>query len=78
MPNRRTCKGIGRVLSCGACPADLSFDQTKPCGAGRPAPVTPEYRATFEATLTDQAKRGEGIKLAKAQPPPDLPYFQRK
>jgi hypothetical protein len=33
---------------------------TLPWGAGQQAPLTPEYRAIFEASLADQAKRGEG------------------
>src|SRR5258708_37836354 len=41
-------------------PGQPSFDQTKPWGAGQQAPLTPEYRAIFEASLADQAKGGEG------------------
>jgi hypothetical protein len=37
-----------------------SFDQTRPWGYGQGAPLTPEYRAIFEASLADQAKGGEG------------------
>ena len=46
-------------------PGQPSFDQTKPCGTGQQAPLTPQYRAIFEATLADQAKGGGGIALAK-------------
>ncbi len=41
-------------------PGQPSFDQTKQWGAGQQAPLTPEYRAIFEASLADQAKGGEG------------------
>jgi hypothetical protein len=41
-------------------PGQPSFDQTRPWGAGQQAPLTPEYRAIFEASLADQAKGGEG------------------
>src|SRR4030088_529755 len=37
-----------------------SFDQTKPWGFGQQAPLTDEYRKVLEASLTDQAKGGEG------------------
>src|SRR5438093_3900304 len=37
-----------------------SFDQTKPWGRGQEAPLTPEYQAVFEASLSDQAKGGQG------------------
>jgi hypothetical protein len=46
-------------------PGQPSFDQTKPCGAGQQAPLTPEYSTVFEATLAGQPKGGEGIRLAK-------------
>jgi len=44
-----------------------SFDQTKPWGLGQQAPLTPEYRAIFEASLADQAKGGEGNYTAHAR-----------
>jgi hypothetical protein len=44
-----------------------SFDQTKPWGSGQQAPLTPEYRAIFEASLADQAKGGEGNYAAHAR-----------
>jgi hypothetical protein len=37
-----------------------SFDQTKPEGAGQGAPLTPEYKAIFDASLADQASGGHG------------------
>jgi hypothetical protein len=37
-----------------------AFDQTKPWGAPQQAPLTPEYRAIFEASLADQAAGGHG------------------
>jgi hypothetical protein len=46
-------------------PGQPSFDQTKPCGAGQQAPLTPEYRTIFVAPLADQAKGCEDIRLAK-------------
>jgi hypothetical protein len=48
-------------------PGQPSFDQTKPWGAGQQAPLTPEYRAIFEASLADQAKGGEGNYTAHAR-----------
>ena len=44
-----------------------SFDQTKPWGYGQQAPLTPEYRAIFEASLADQAKGGEGNYVGHAR-----------
>ena len=37
-----------------------SFDQTKPSGFGQEAPLTSEYKTVLEASLTDQAKGGQG------------------
>ena len=34
-----------------------SFDQTKSWGAGQGAPLTPEYKAIFDASLADQGRR---------------------
>ena len=36
------------------------WDPTKPQGLGQQAPLTPEYRAIFEATLADRAQGGLG------------------
>jgi hypothetical protein len=36
------------------------FDPTKPQGLGQQAPLTPEYRAIFEAMLADKAQGGIG------------------
>ena len=44
-----------------------SFDQTKPWGLGQQAPLTPEYRAIFEASVADQAKGGHGNNSTRAQ-----------
>jgi hypothetical protein len=34
------------------------YDQYKPAGRGQEAPLTPEYRALFEAGLKDQTEGG--------------------
>ena len=44
-----------------------SFDQTKPWGLGQQAPLTPEYRAIFDASVADQAKGGLGNNATRAQ-----------
>ena len=44
----------------GGLPGQLSFDQTKPWGAGQQAPLTPEYQAKLEASMADQANGGIG------------------
>ena len=36
------------------------YDPSKPTGRGQQAPLTPEYRANFEANLADQAAGGQG------------------
>ena len=36
------------------------WDPSKPPGRGQEAPLTPEYRAIFEANLADQAAGGQG------------------
>ena len=38
----------------------IQWDQTKPLGRGQQAPLTPEYRAIFEASMADQAAGGQG------------------
>jgi hypothetical protein len=38
----------------------LPWDETKPVGLGQEAPLTPEYRAIYEANLKDQAEGGQG------------------
>jgi len=40
--------------------AGIQWDQTKPPGRAQNPPLTPEYRAIFEASLADQAKGGQG------------------
>ena len=37
-----------------------SHDQTKPWGLGQRAPLTPEYQAVLEASMSDQAAGGRG------------------
>jgi hypothetical protein len=44
-----------------------SFDQTKPWGFGQKAPLTPEYREIFAASLADQAKGGHGNNSTRAR-----------
>src|SRR5262249_17521355 len=41
-------------------PGQPSFDQTKGWGFLQEAPLTPEYKELFEASLADQAKGGQG------------------
>src|SRR5271163_4401464 len=36
------------------------FDPNKPRGRGQEAPLTPEYKAIYEASLADQAAGGQG------------------
>ena len=36
------------------------WDETKPPGLGQQAPLTPEYQATLEASIADQAAGGQG------------------
>jgi hypothetical protein len=38
----------------------IQWDPTKPIGRGQQAPLTPEYKAIFEASLADQATGGVG------------------
>lgn len=39
---------------------DAPWDPNRPPGAGQNAPLTPEYRAIFEASLADRAAGGKG------------------
>ena len=48
-----------RVPGVGA-PFNPGLDPTKPFGRGQQVPLTPEYQAIFEASLTDQAAGGYG------------------
>jgi hypothetical protein len=41
-------------------PGQPSFDQTKPWGFGQEAPLTSEYKAVLEASMSDQARGGQG------------------
>jgi hypothetical protein len=43
------------------------FDQTKPQGHGQQAPLTPEYKAIFEASVADQAAGGHGAGIDHAK-----------
>src|SRR5262245_34904842 len=53
-----------------------SFDQTKPWGRGQQAPLTPEYRAVFEASLADQASGGHGNNFDRARcAPSGMPHM---
>ena len=49
------------------------YDQTKPPGRAQQAPLTPEYRAVFEAGLADQAAGGQGNNRTYACIPGGLP-----
>jgi len=51
----------------------IQWDQTKPLGRGQQAPLTPEYRALFEASLADQAKGGQGEDARFTCIPPGMP-----
>jgi hypothetical protein len=51
-----------------------SFDPTKAWGRGQQAPLTPEYQAIHEASLTDQANGGQGNWQSGARcMPPGMP-----
>jgi hypothetical protein len=53
-----------------------SFDQTKSWGPGQQAPLTPEYRAIFEASLADQANGGLGNNVDRARcAPSGMPHM---
>jgi len=43
------------------------YDQTKPQGYGQQAPLTPEYKAIFEASVVDQAAGGHGAGIDHAK-----------
>jgi hypothetical protein len=43
-----------------ATPGGNRYDPMRPAGRAQQAPLTPEYRAVFEAGLKDQAEGGEG------------------
>ena len=38
----------------------IQWDQTKPIGRAQQPPLTAEYQAIFEASLSDQAQGGQG------------------
>ena len=46
---------------CVAPPGQRAFDPGKPRGWAQQAPLTPEYKAVFEANLADLAAGGEGL-----------------
>src|SRR5215813_12051809 len=48
------------VTRAGVADPRLSFDPTKPSGAGQQAPLNPEYRKVFEESLAEQANGGVG------------------
>jgi hypothetical protein len=49
------------------------WDPTKPAGAGQQPPLTPEYQAIFEASLTDQKAGGPGNDRRFTCIPPGMP-----
>jgi hypothetical protein len=49
------------------------YDQYKPAGRAQEAPLTPEYRALFEAGLKDQAEGGQGANQTFSCTPGGLP-----
>ena len=49
------------------------FDASKAWGPGQQAPLTPEYRALFEANLKDQAAGGQGLAQTNACISPGMP-----
>ena len=51
-----------------------AFDPTKAWGRAQQAPLTPEYKAVFEASLAEQAKGGQGNWYSGARcMPPGMP-----
>jgi hypothetical protein len=44
-----------------------SFDQTKSWGPEQQAPLTPEYRAVYQASLADQANGGHGNNIDRVR-----------
>ena len=50
-----------------------TYDPAKPPGLGQQAPLTPEYRAIFDAGLKDQAEGGFGNEPTHACLPPGMP-----
>jgi len=50
-----------------------SFDPSKKWGTTQDAPLTPEYRALFEANLKDQAEGGQGTNATSTCLPPGMP-----
>jgi len=54
-------------------PGQPAFDPGKPRGWGQQAPLTPEYKAVFEANLADLAAGGEGLWPGYDCRPPGMP-----
>jgi hypothetical protein len=50
-----------------------SFDPSKKWGTTQDAPLTPEYKAMFEANLKDQAAGGQGTNATSTCLPPGMP-----
>ena len=53
------------------------FDPSKPPGCGQQAPLTPEYLAKFEATLTDRAVNGLGDVVSTTCLAPGMPMMMQ-
>jgi hypothetical protein len=49
------------------------WDPSKPAGREQDAPLTPEYRAIFEANVADQEAGGPGLDTRMACLPPGMP-----
>jgi len=56
-----------------ATPGGNRYDPMKPAGRGQQAPLTPEYRAIFEAGLKDQAEGGQGANQTYSCLPGGMP-----
>jgi hypothetical protein len=54
-------------------PGQPAFDPSKPRGWGQEVPLTPEYKAVFEANLKDLAAGGEGRWPGYGCRPPGMP-----
>jgi hypothetical protein len=54
-------------------PGQPAFDPSKPRGWGQQAPLTPGYKAVFEANLADLAAGGEGLWPGYECRPPGMP-----
>ena len=71
-------KASGSASACPPAGGQPSFDPTSCWGTTQTAPMTPEYKAMFEANLVDQAAGGQGTNATSTCLAPGMPMVHER